>query len=70
MRSYKHSLDGITYTDPIAIISGNPEGKSDVALRVHDACWTSEVLLQGYLAFIAAQEHEMHMQFSPCIGGR
>jgi len=44
VRSYKHSLDGIIYTDPIAIIVGPVEGKAKVPLRVHDACWTSEVL--------------------------
>ena len=35
---------GITYTEPSAIISGHPEGGTSVSLRVHDACFTSEVL--------------------------
>jgi hypothetical protein len=35
---------GRTYTEPSVIISGRPEGLSDVAVRVHDACFTSEVL--------------------------
>jgi len=61
VRSYKHSLDGITYTDPIAIISGNPEGKSDVALRVHDACWTSEVL--GSLKCDCAQQLQQALDY-------
>ena len=42
-----HSLQldgGITYTEPSAIISGHPEGGASVPLRVHDACFTSEVL--------------------------
>lgn len=45
LRGYKHSLDGgLTFTEPTAIISGSVEGKSDVPVRVHDACYTSEVL--------------------------
>ena len=45
VRSYKHTLDGITFTDPIAIIAGKPEGAESVPVRVHDACWTSEVCM-------------------------
>lgn len=35
---------GATFTEPTAIISGSVEGCEDVAVRVHDACFTSEVL--------------------------
>lgn len=34
---------GLTYTEPSVIIAGSPEGGADVAVRVHDACFTSEV---------------------------
>ncbi|KAF5831720.1 GTP cyclohydrolase II-domain-containing protein [Dunaliella salina] len=45
LRGYKHSVDGgLTYTEPTAIIAGNVEGREDVPVRVHDACYTSEVL--------------------------
>lgn len=35
---------GRTYTEPAAIMTGAPEGGAAVPLRVHDACFTSEVL--------------------------
>lgn len=31
-------------TEPLAIIHGDVEGLEDVPVRVHDACFTSEVL--------------------------
>lgn len=34
---------GLTYTEPSVIIAGQPEGLEDVPVRVHDACFTSEV---------------------------
>ncbi len=44
LRGYRHTVDGgLTYTEPSVIISGSPEGCADVAVRVHDACFTSEV---------------------------
>ena len=44
LRGYRHTVDGgLTYTEPSVIISGSPEGRADVAVRVHDACFTSEV---------------------------
>lgn len=33
----------MTYTEPSVIIHGQPEGLEDVPVRVHDACFTSEV---------------------------
>uniref|UniRef100_A0A7S3VHN9 GTP cyclohydrolase II n=1 Tax=Dunaliella tertiolecta TaxID=3047 RepID=A0A7S3VHN9_DUNTE len=45
LRGYKHSVDGgLTYTEPTAIIAGSVEGRENVPVRVHDACYTSEVL--------------------------
>lgn len=45
LRGYKHSIDGgATFTEPTAIIYGAVEGQSNVPVRVHDACYTSEVL--------------------------
>ena len=35
---------GETYSEPSAVMTGTPEGLEDVPLRVHDACFTSEVL--------------------------
>ncbi len=32
------------FLEPIAIISGNVHGKQNVSVRVHDQCFTSEVL--------------------------
>lgn len=39
-------VDGVTYSEPTAIISGKIEGKEAVPVRVHDACFTSEVRVQ------------------------
>jgi GTP cyclohydrolase II len=45
LRGYRHTVDGgKTFSEPSAIISGQVEGKKDVVVRVHDACWTSEVI--------------------------
>ena len=41
VRAYR---DHRTGTEPIAIVSGDVEGKKGVAVRVHDECLTSEVL--------------------------
>ena len=38
------STAGKTFSEPSAIISGRVEGKKNVVVRVHDACWTSEVI--------------------------
>lgn len=52
---------GRTYTEPSVIISGSPEGLSDVAVRVHDACFTSEVL--GSMKCDCREQLELSMQF-------
>jgi GTP cyclohydrolase II len=45
LRGYRHTADGgATFTEPSAIISGAVEGAAGVLVRVHDACFTSEVL--------------------------
>ena len=41
VRAYRNNIDG---SEPIAIIFGDVQGKSDVICRVHDQCFTSEVL--------------------------
>ncbi|PNH01452.1 Riboflavin biosynthesis protein RibBA, partial [Tetrabaena socialis] len=42
LRGYKHSIDGgATFTEPTAIVAGVVEGGENVAVRVHDACFTS-----------------------------
>src|SRR5262245_43593677 len=41
VRAYRDPLTG---TEPLAIVSGAVEGRSNVLVRVHDECLTSEVL--------------------------
>ncbi|KAG2454132.1 hypothetical protein HYH02_001168 [Chlamydomonas schloesseri] len=61
LRGYKHSTDGgATFTEPTAIVSGKVEGQEDVAVRVHDACFTSEVL--GSLKCDCAEQLELALQ--------
>lgn len=44
-KNTKQQADGgHTHTEPCAILTGRPEGRTAVPLRVHDACFTSEVL--------------------------
>ncbi len=52
---------GKTFVEPTAIICGQVEGKEDVALRVHDACFTSEVL--GSLKCDCAEQLQMSMEY-------
>ncbi|WIA09928.1 hypothetical protein OEZ85_010142 [Tetradesmus obliquus] len=67
LRGYKHSLDGgITFTEPTAIICGEVEGRSDVPVRVHDACFTSEVL--GSLKCDCAEQLELALKFIQAQG--
>jgi GTP cyclohydrolase II len=66
VRGYRHSVDGAPSTEPVAIAYGEIEGKESVAVRVHDACFTSEVLgslkcdckQQLQLALDYVQEHD------------
>lgn len=41
VRAYR---DPVTDTEPLAIVSGDVEGREGIAVRVHDECLTSEVL--------------------------
>ncbi|KAL4443403.1 hypothetical protein ABPG75_011140 [Micractinium tetrahymenae] len=62
LRGYRHTVDGgLTYTEPSVIISGSPEGCADVPVRVHDACFTSEVL--GSLKCDCREQLELAMEY-------
>ncbi|GMH32171.1 hypothetical protein BSKO_00005 [Bryopsis sp. KO-2023] len=62
LRGYRHTTDEwATYTEPTAVISGDVQGKSDVAVRVHDACFTSEVL--GSLKCDCAEQLELALDY-------
>lgn len=41
MRAYSDAATGL---EPIALLEGDVRGLDDVPLRVHDQCFTSEVL--------------------------
>ena len=41
VRAYRNHKDG---TEPVAIFFHNPHGRENLPIRVHDACFTSEVL--------------------------
>jgi len=43
-RATRSNVDAFLQYEPIAIISGNVETHSEVPVRVHDQCFTSEVL--------------------------
>lgn len=61
LRGYRHTTDGgKSYTEPTAIVSGKVEGQSDVLCRVHDACFTSEVL--GSLKCDCAEQLQLAME--------
>lgn len=61
LRGYKHSIDGgLTFTEPTAMLVGNVEGKENVPVRVHDACFTSEVL--GSLKCDCAEQLELALR--------
>ncbi|GIL92432.1 hypothetical protein Vretimale_6497 [Volvox reticuliferus] len=61
LRGYKHSIDGgVTFTEPTAIVAGRVEGQENVPVRVHDACFTSEVL--GSLKCDCAEQLELALQ--------
>ena len=44
VRGYRHTVDGQPPSEPVAVVYGDIEGKEAVPVRVHDACFTSEVL--------------------------
>ena len=61
VRGYRHSVDGGAPSEPVAIISGDIEGKEKVPVRVHDACFTSEVL--GSLKCDCKQQLQLAMEY-------
>ncbi|KAI7837493.1 hypothetical protein COHA_008684 [Chlorella ohadii] len=62
LRGYRHTSDGgLTYTEPSVIIAGQPEGLEDVPVRVHDACFTSEVL--GSLKCDCREQLQLAMEY-------
>lgn len=44
VRAYRHWYSNLAPSEPLAMICGDVEGLSEVPVRVHDACFTSEVL--------------------------
>jgi len=44
VRAYRTRPSHPTFMEPLAIVMGEVEGKENVPLRVHDQCFTSEVL--------------------------
>ena len=48
-------------TEPLAIVFGDVEGKSDVPVRVHDACFTGEAL--GSLKCDCAQQLHLALEY-------
>ncbi len=61
VRGYRHSVDGAPSTEPVAIAYGEIEGRESVAVRVHDACFTSEVL--GSLKCDCKQQLQLAMDY-------
>lgn len=62
VRAYRHAnpLTG-EVTEPVCLVYGEVEGQSDVPVRVHDACFTSEVL--GSLKCDCKQQLELAMDY-------
>jgi len=62
VRAYRHSYDGLSVTEPMAIIYGDVEGRrAEVPVRVHDACFTSEVL--GSLKCDCAEQLDLALEY-------
>eukprot|EP00890_Picochlorum_soloecismus_P006234 jgi/Picsp_1/6611/NSC_03954-R1_gtp cyclohydrolase ii len=62
LRGYRHTVDGgITFTEPSAVISGEVERRKEVVVRVHDACFTSEVL--GSLKCDCREQLQLALQY-------
>ena len=61
VRGYRHSVDGAPSTEPVAIVYGEIEGRESVPVRVHDACFTSEVL--GSLKCDCKQQLQLAMEY-------
>merc|ERR1712005_51208 len=61
IRAFRHLVNGTIVGEPIAILTGRPEGLKNVPVRVHDACFTSEVL--GSLKCDCAEQLRMALDF-------
>ncbi len=58
VRAYRDLMDG---SEPVAILVGDVDGRRDVPVRVHDECYTSEVL--GSLKCDCREQLEFAMEF-------
>ena len=62
VRAYRHVNPNTgEVTEPVCVIYGEVEGREDVPVRVHDACFTSEVL--GSMKCDCKQQLEMAMDY-------
>lgn len=61
LRGYRHAVDGGVPSEPVAICFGDIEGRDKVPVRVHDACFTSEVL--GSLKCDCKQQLQLAMEY-------
>eukprot|EP00192_Tetraselmis_astigmatica_P013893 CAMPEP_0117685090 /NCGR_PEP_ID=MMETSP0804-20121206/21529_1 /TAXON_ID=1074897 /ORGANISM="Tetraselmis astigmatica, Strain CCMP880" /LENGTH=308 /DNA_ID=CAMNT_0005496289 /DNA_START=216 /DNA_END=1142 /DNA_ORIENTATION=+ len=60
VRAYRHKV-GILMSEPTAIINGTVENQENVVVRVHDACFTSEVL--GSMKCDCAEQLQLAMDY-------
>ena len=62
VRAYRHANPTTgDVTEPVCVIYGDVEGRENVPVRVHDACFTSEVL--GSMKCDCKQQLEMAMDY-------
>lgn len=62
VRAYRHVNPNTgEVTEPVCVVYGEVEGREDVPVRVHDACFTSEVL--GSMKCDCKQQLEMAMEY-------
>merc|ERR1712224_763268 len=61
VRAFRQIVNGAIIGEPIVIMKGRPEGLTNVPVRVHDACFTSEVL--GSLKCDCAEQLRMALDY-------
>ncbi|CAD7697075.1 unnamed protein product, partial [Ostreobium quekettii] len=62
LRGYRHTVNGWnSYTEPAVIVSGDVQDKENIPVRVHDACFTSEVL--GSMKCDCAQQLQLALEY-------
>ena len=66
MRSYTHASE-TQCLEPVVLISGNIADKENVLVRIHDQCFTSEVL--GSLRCDCKEQLESSMRLIKRYGG-